>query len=246
MNRKCDALGAPASFPARCNWITSPARTPALQGSWVGGFLLPINFRLLTSAATSCVEFTGGDYVSGNEIHFLFVNFADSVKSFPRMATYKIIRKPWVALLAIIAFWTLIGLAFASQLYVSSAHFGNPISWRHAMSNSLADWYAFALLSIPAVWFSQRYPLMQSRWKEAAAVHFGACALFSIAWVAMRLAADRFVTRTSPESLPFAQGFKDLLNRTFAHCSKNEPSPHGSVPSVGGHGTHLSRSRCPR
>src|SRR5262245_50571537 len=131
------------------------------------------------------------------------------------MATDKLIRKLWLTLLASTAFWTLIGFAFASQLYVSSAHFGNPVSWRHAVGNSLADWYAFALLSIPTIWLSQRYPLMQPRWKDAAAIHFGASALFSIAWVAIRLAADRFLTRTYPETLPFAQGFKDLLNRTF-------------------------------
>jgi sensor histidine kinase YesM len=131
------------------------------------------------------------------------------------MATIHFFRRPWKACLTSFAFWTLIGLAFASQLYVSSAHFGNPISWRYAVSNSLADWYVFALLSVPAIGLSQRHPLIQKRWKDAVAIHFGASTLFSITWVGLRLVAGRFLSLAYLESLDFAQAFKDLLGRTF-------------------------------
>jgi len=46
-------------------------------------------------------------------------------------------------------FWTLIGLSFAFQFYISSAKAGLEVTWRQAVGYALGDWYVFAVLSIP-------------------------------------------------------------------------------------------------
>jgi len=53
----------------------------------------------------------------------------------------------WVVLFLV---WSAIGLAFSSQLYLSRAQIGDPVSWKFALGHSLADWYVFAVLSLPA------------------------------------------------------------------------------------------------
>ena len=53
-------------------------------------------------------------------------------------------------------FWTLIGLSFAFQFYISSAKAGLEVTWRQAVSYALGDWYVFAVLSIPVVWLARR------------------------------------------------------------------------------------------
>ena len=59
--------------------------------------------------------------------------------------------------------WTAIGLAFASQLYLSRAKIGEPVSWGFALRRSLADWYVFALLALPAMWTAKRFNLSFGR-----------------------------------------------------------------------------------
>ena len=54
-------------------------------------------------------------------------------------------------------FWTLIGLSFAFQFYISSAKAGLEVTWRQAVGYALGDWYVFALLSIPVVWLARRF-----------------------------------------------------------------------------------------
>ena len=39
------------------------------------------------------------------------------------------------------AFWTLVGLAFAAQFYLSSNLLGRSITWVEAITYSLGDWY---------------------------------------------------------------------------------------------------------
>ena len=58
----------------------------------------------------------------------------------------------------ILAFWTLVGLAFASQFYLSSTLLGRSVTWGQAISYSLGDWYVYAILAWPSVRLARRYP----------------------------------------------------------------------------------------
>src|SRR5256884_8718665 len=76
-------------------------------------------------------------------------------------------RKQWLKWVLLFCLWTVIGLAFASQLYLSRAKIGDPVSWRFALGRSLADWYVFAILSLPASWLARRFPLEKQTWASA-------------------------------------------------------------------------------
>ena len=52
-------------------------------------------------------------------------------------------------------FWTLLGLLFASQFYISGPKAGLEVTWKQAVSYALADWYVFAALSVPVMALSR-------------------------------------------------------------------------------------------
>ena len=109
-------------------------------------------------------------------------------------------------------FWTLLGVAFASQFYFSSAQFGNPVSWGRALGYSLADWYVFAALSVPAIWLARRCPIERPRRTQAALIHFAASLTFSFAYMAGRGAIATWQAGAGAE---FAQSFQLLLIKTW-------------------------------
>jgi two-component system, LytTR family, sensor kinase len=117
----------------------------------------------------------------------------------------------WLRVLAAFAFWTLLGLVFASQFYFSSAQFGNPVSWSRALTHSLADWWTFAALSVPAIWIARRVPIERPRRASAAALHILASAAFSIVYTVLRGA---IAVWQSP-SASFAEAFNALLFKTW-------------------------------
>jgi signal transduction histidine kinase len=111
------------------------------------------------------------------------------------------------------AFWSLLGLAFGSQFYFSSATFGNPVSWSRALAYSLADWYVFALLSVPAIWLARRCPIERARWGRCVLVHVSASVVFSLAYIAVRGALATWQAGLGGNSL--AQSFHALLIKTW-------------------------------
>src|SRR5437879_10988095 len=83
-------------------------------------------------------------------------------------------------------FWTLLGLSFASQFYISSAKAGLEVSWKQAVSYSLGDWYVFALLSVPVMQLARRFRFEAGTWPRSLAVHTVGCALFSLGYMVIR------------------------------------------------------------
>jgi sensor histidine kinase YesM len=117
--------------------------------------------------------------------------------------------------LGLLALWSLVGLAFASQLYLSNSLLGRPISWGEAISAPLEDWYVYGVLSLPVVWLARRYPPERgSRWL-AAAIHLGAALVFSLVYVALRALVGEVDSWIVGESATFGEIFDPLLVRTF-------------------------------
>ncbi len=75
------------------------------------------------------------------------------------MTIETLMQKRWCRFLLGFCFWTLLGLSFASQFYISSAKAGLEVSWKQAVNYALADWYVFALLSIPVIHLARRFRL---------------------------------------------------------------------------------------
>lgn len=108
--------------------------------------------------------------------------------------------------------WTLLGLAFASQFYFSSAQFGNPVTWRRALSHSLSDWYVFALLSIPAIGLARRLPIERGHWGVALGAHFMASVGFSLSYGALR---SGVAVWQSAGAVEFGQTLRALLVKSW-------------------------------
>jgi two-component sensor histidine kinase len=109
-----------------------------------------------------------------------------------------------------VAFWTLLGLSFASQFYFSSSKAGMEVSWRSAVVYALADWYVFAILSIPVTYLARRFPFEAARWFQSLLVHLPASVLFSLAYMVVRAWVGTFQSDAG-----FSDAFRPLLVKTW-------------------------------
>jgi two-component system, LytTR family, sensor kinase len=128
----------------------------------------------------------------------------------------RVFKRPWLKWLMALALWTMIGIAFAGQLYLSRSNIGFPVTWAFAMSRALADWYVFALLSIPAFWLARRFHIARVGWYRNLLVHLGASALFSLAWMFLRAWMEEWLTRGSSDPTTFSAAFSHALMATFS------------------------------
>jgi two-component system, LytTR family, sensor kinase len=122
----------------------------------------------------------------------------------------RLLTKRWARWLLAFVIWTLIGLAFAGQFYLVRAKVGDPVSWQFAIGRNLADWYAFAILSIPVWWLARRFPIERGNWPRTLVVHLAGAALFSICWMLFRSAIELWQSRTT-----FETAFTHALVTTF-------------------------------
>ena len=112
-------------------------------------------------------------------------------------------------------FWTLLGFAFAGQFYLSSNLLGRSITWAEAITNSLGDWYVWALLSVPIARFARRFPPEAGSAWRTAAVHLGAAMGFSLAWVGLRALIGQGQSWVLDEPVTFSEVFHPLLVRSL-------------------------------
>jgi signal transduction histidine kinase len=114
-----------------------------------------------------------------------------------------------------LVFWTLIGLSFASQFYMSSAKAGRPVSWGQAVSSSLGDWYVWALLSLPIVQLARRFRFDAPAWGRSLAVHLGASFACSLVYVLLRALLGKLQGQIAGTPLSFGEAFDPLVVKTF-------------------------------
>ena len=127
------------------------------------------------------------------------------------MTTRKLLRNRWTKWLLILAFWTLLGLSFASQFYISSAKAGNEVSWRQAIGWALGDWYVFAVLSLPVIQVARRFRFeARKNWLLSLLVHLLCSGLFSLAYMVLRAWVGQWQSTAT-----FAEAFKPLLVKTW-------------------------------
>lgn len=113
------------------------------------------------------------------------------------------------------AAWTLVGLSFAAQFYLSSAQSGLAVTWRQALGGALGDWYVIAALAAPAVWLARRFPLGRGTWLRHIALHVVAGAVFSASFIILRSAVAQWQGWAAGRDLAFADAFRLLLLKTW-------------------------------
>lgn len=117
----------------------------------------------------------------------------------------QLLTRRWTRWLLGFVIFTLIGLAFAGQLYLVQAKLGDPVSWQFAISRKLADWYVFAILSIPVWWLARHFPLERARWHRTLLVHIAGASLFSICWMVFRAGLEHLQSRGESFETAFTQ-----------------------------------------
>lgn len=117
--------------------------------------------------------------------------------------------------LGFLALWTLVGLAFAGQFYLSSSLLGRTISWTQAISYSLGDWYVWALLSLAIVRLARRYPPEAGVSWRIGFIHLGAALVCSLTFVVLRALVGQVHGWVIDEPVTFLEVFQPLLVKTF-------------------------------
>ncbi|HWY87211.1 MAG TPA: sensor histidine kinase [Gemmataceae bacterium] len=107
-------------------------------------------------------------------------------------------------------FWTLLGLSYASSYYISSAKAGWEVTWKKAVSDSLGDWYVFALLSIPVGALARSFRFDAGKWARSLAVHALGSAAFSLVYMVLRAGLGCWQFGAA-----FSDAFKVLLVKTW-------------------------------
>lgn len=116
---------------------------------------------------------------------------------------------------AVFLFWTLVGLAFGTQLYLTYLKLGNPVSWRFALTRSLADWYVVAALSVPALWLARRYRIESQNWHWRVVLHLAGSGGFSLLWMVLRASLEAAQGRQSQAPMSFLWAFQHALVERF-------------------------------
>jgi signal transduction histidine kinase len=120
------------------------------------------------------------------------------------------LQKRWIKWPLVFGFWTLLGLSFASQFYISTAKAGLEVSWGQAVNYALGDWYVFALLSLPVMQLARRFRLEAGGWARSLPIHLFASVLFSFGYMVLRACVGQWQSQAA-----FADVFKPLLVKTW-------------------------------
>jgi signal transduction histidine kinase len=131
------------------------------------------------------------------------------------MLSGKVMRNRGAKWALIFALWSLIGLAFSTQFYLSRANSVSPVTWKFALEHSLADWYLFALLSLPALWLARRFHFELTHWPRQIAVHLLASAGFSLFWMMVRALLEEWLSQGGDSPVTFKTAFTYALTATF-------------------------------
>jgi len=122
------------------------------------------------------------------------------------------------ALLQILALWTVFGLFFALQAYLSRAYLGGGLSLGTALLRWLLCAYTWAILTPLVMWLSRRFPIGKRHLGRALAVHLPASFAFSVAGMLLYTLGEqllepsgRFFTRAAFANLFIAGLHIDLL-----------------------------------
>jgi len=116
---------------------------------------------------------------------------------------------------AFVALWTLVGLAFAGQFYLSSSLLGRSIRWSEAIGYALGDWYVWAVLSIFIVRFARRLPPESGLSWRIGLYHLGMAIVCSLAFVVLRSFVAQVHGWAVAEPVEFGEVFRPLLVKTF-------------------------------
>ena len=72
------------------------------------------------------------------------------------------------------SFWTVLGVAFSTQVFLAEQRFGAESSWWTALRTYLPEWYLWGLVSLVVVQLTRRFPVDRGNWRRHLPLHVGA------------------------------------------------------------------------
>ena len=121
------------------------------------------------------------------------------------------IRRRWAKLSLSAGGWTLLGLFFSSQTYLTLSHTKFPITWAQAFVWGMLSACLIAIPTPLVFWLSRRFPFGRRSWWRSLLIHLPASVVFSIVLSLLSIVTDRLL------------GW--LLGKQFAFIQLREVSP---------------------
>lgn len=75
---------------------------------------------------------------------------------------------------------TLIGVFFATQIYIGGWYSEHPLSWNQALVVALTVWYLRALFAPAIFWLARTFPLSSGKWFKNALIHAAGSLVFAV------------------------------------------------------------------
>jgi two-component system, LytTR family, sensor kinase len=123
----------------------------------------------------------------------------------------------WIKAAIVFLAWTLYGLFFASQAYISETYFGRNASWKNALGIWLTCSYSWALVTPPILWLARHLQFNKQTWRRSLLIH-ALAATFLCALVLLIYSTLRYLLFSSENARPLMQSFRNLLIIEF-HAS---------------------------
>lgn len=100
----------------------------------------------------------------------------------------------WAGWAGWLTLWTVVGLAFAAQVFLTGQRLGQPSdTWGQAIRLSLPDWYVWGLFALLVAHLKQRVPIDAISWGYNFGFHVAASLLVALAHVAISVALQTFL-----------------------------------------------------
>src|SRR5262245_57571734 len=111
---------------------------------------------------------------------------------------------------------TLAAFLYSSHLYLYHRLRNNPISIGVAIAESMAVWYAWALLTPVVLYLARRFPLWnRRRWISSLLVHIPAGLLLALLHLALQTLADQVLVHGRANWPAIQNEFSILFARTY-------------------------------
>jgi hypothetical protein len=124
-------------------------------------------------------------------------------------------KRPTVKWTVILSSWTLFGLCYAVQAYVSNSYFQRYAVWWQTLGVWLIQSYVWALFTPALIWLAQRFPFERRRIWRSLGVHLLAGAFFSVISPAIYVLVYRVITE---REFIYSRALKNLLFDEFFTC----------------------------
>jgi signal transduction histidine kinase len=122
--------------------------------------------------------------------------------------------RAWKRWLGYFALWTLLGLVFATQLFLAEQRFSaQPATWWQALRSEMLDWYLWGVLALAVRALARRFRIDRVNWERAVPIHFGASLTLGLLHLALATALQAMLR--GPESYPYLPRLVDNFAASY-------------------------------